>query len=103
MPFIVFLPILGLTKYNNCHIIGHEVKSMREFIPDYRSFSFRGDSYRIIVEIASFEAICRLTERNSAILRYMIEGYSQREIAKILGISRRTIQKELAKLVHNIL
>ena len=44
----------------------------------------------------------KLTPRESEVLTLMKQGYENKEIAKLLGISVKTVEKHVSKILHKM-
>jgi DNA-binding CsgD family transcriptional regulator len=49
-----------------------------------------------------FRALCQLTARENDVLRWMVEGKRNAEIAKILGTSSRTVEKQVEAILAKL-
>lgn len=110
-PF-VFLTAKGMTKdrikgYNlGCHgylskpFDPEELVSLiNNLISRNHWFSNTGTSKKFIIESSSADQIC-LTPREISVLRLVIDGLTNREIAIILNTSTRNVEKYVSRLLH---
>jgi DNA-directed RNA polymerase specialized sigma24 family protein len=73
---------------------------MSEFIVDYRALGLHPDWENILLEIIDLELGNILTPRRRFILGYILQGYSQRETAELLGLHKRQVQREIYHIRH---
>lgn len=71
---------------------------MSEFILDYRALGLNPDWENILLEIIDLELGYATSPRRRFILRFILEGYNQDDIAIGLGLSTRQVQREIASI-----
>ncbi|MFH1675875.1 MAG: helix-turn-helix domain-containing protein [bacterium] len=71
---------------------------MSELIFDRRALGLHPDWEDILIEIIDLELGLGSSPRIGLICGLLLEGYSQREIAKLMKLHHRQIQRELDKI-----
>lgn len=109
----ISLPIIFLTGHGNIPI---SVKAMKAGAIDFLTKPVRREKLMSIVAAAIIESekkiaenasyqqaencIASLTEREYEVMRLTIQGYHNKEIARKLGISHRTVEIHKSNIMH---
>ena len=57
---------------------------------------------REVREIRQFKSIYKITNRQAEIIRHILQGKSNKEIAKLVGVSERTIKGHITSIYHKL-
>ncbi|HEX9745436.1 MAG TPA: HTH domain-containing protein [bacterium] len=71
---------------------------MSNLILDYRAIGLNPRWEDILIEIIDLELGYAHSPRLNLIMKYIMEGYSTVEIGKKIGVSKRTIIRDIGKI-----
>ena len=67
------------------------------FVIDYYALGLHPRSYDLLIDLIDLEMGLQKFPKSRYILGYILEGWSQREIADHMGIHHKTVQKHIKK------